>query len=374
MQDVRSLYIHFPLCMHLCNYCDFYKRKLTSENQIKEFEDLFEKEWGVHEEFLSENKRQLETLETLYIGGGTPSLWKARGAKYLKDFFKHKNIKFSEKFEFTIEVDPGTCENSDLDVWMESGVNRFSVGLQSYSNSLLELMDRKHKIKDANKLFKYLKSKSANFSVDLMIGLPNGDPRDLVFEIEKLIGFGASHFSVYILKTRKNYLHAKNMPEDERVRSEYLLVAETLKRLGYLHYEVSNFALPGFESKHNQRYWDYHEVAALGPNASGLLVMNDKACRYQWKSQSAGFQTELIEGESLIIEKLFLGLRSSRGINLFEIFTSSHEHETLINLASEWKELGYLEHFSNEGDVQLSTLGFLMCDSVIDDIFKKISF
>lgn len=332
------------------------------------------KEWDVHEKFLKDNHRAMGDLETLYIGGGTPSLWKARGAKFLKDFLSSKNIQLQKDCEYTIEVDPDTCATSDLDAWIDSGVNRFSVGLQAYSNSLLELMDRKHKIEDAKKLFTYLQSKSANFSVDLMIGLPSQEERDLAIEIETLIQYGASHFSVYILKNRKNYLHADKMPEDERVRNEYLLVSEILKKNGYIHYEVSNFARPGFESKHNNRYWDYHEVAALGPNASGLLVFDEKACRYQWKSQSAGFQTELIEGESLIIEKLFLGLRTSRGLNLFDVFQKPEDQKKILSLKNSWSKSGYLSDATIEGHIALSSLGFLMCDSILDDIFKNISF
>lgn len=360
--------------MHLCNYCDFYKKKLVAIDQIEEFEKLFCKEWDIHEKFLQGNKRELTSLDTLYLGGGTPSLWKARGAKFLKDFLDSKNIKRESDIEFTIEVDPGTCEESDLDAWMSSGVNRFSIGLQAYSNPLLKLMDRKHTISEANKLFKYLKSKSANFSVDLMIGLPTDKPRDLVSEIETIIQFGASHFSVYILKNRKNYIHAEKMPEDERVRSDYLLVCETLKKNGFKHYEVSNFAKPGFESKHNQKYWDYTEVAALGPNASGLLVSDSSATRYQWKSQSAGFQTEVVEGQSLIIERIFLGLRSSKGMNLFCTFTKSSDQKQLLSLMNNWESEGYLETYNEDGSIVLSSLGFLMCDSLIDDIFKYIKF
>lgn len=374
MQEVSSLYIHFPLCMHLCNYCDFYKKKLETDQQISDFEKLFLAQWDAHDQFLEDNKRIINGLETLYIGGGTPSLWKSRGAEFMNKLLRDKKINFTENYEYTIEVDPGTCSFEDLDIWRNLGVNRFSVGVQAYTEELLKLMDRKHSIQEVNELLTYLSTNSLNFSVDLMIGLPSEQKRDLVFEINSLIDLGAKHFSVYILKTRKNYLHAASMPDDEIVRSEYLLVCETLKKHGFLHYEVSNFARAGFESKHNQKYWNYVDVAALGPNASGLLVREESACRYQWKSQSAGFQKELIEGESLIIEKLFLGLRSSQGINLFDLFKMSEQREILLSLMEEWELHGYLVKHNSQGEVVLSSLGFLMCDSVIDDIFKKIDF
>ena len=360
--------------MHLCNYCDFYKKKLTSSEQIDSFEELFRKEWEVHEEFLKNNDREMSELETVYIGGGTPSLWKKRGAKFLKDFFGEKNIHLSKDCEFTIEVDPGTCDISDLKEWINIGVNRFSVGLQAYDGELLKLMDRKHSLSQAHQLFDFFKMNEINFSVDLMIGLPSEKPRNLKLEIDSLIEAGASHFSVYILKTRKNYVHSDKMPEDDRVREEYLLVCDYLSSKGFPQYEISNFSKPGFESKHNSRYWSYDEVAALGPNATGLLVFEDKARRYQWKSQSAGFKIEDIKGESFLIEKIFLGLRSREGLDLYKIFPADSQISKIKSLKKSWGKAGYLSSDLESPVVQLTSLGYLMCDSVIDDIFKEISF
>lgn len=375
MQDVRSLYIHFPLCMHLCNYCDFYKKKLQTIDQVSEFEKLFLKQWTTHLEFLHANDRRMIELETLYIGGGTPSLWKTRGAIFMQDLMAKNKINFTTDHEYTIEVDPGTCSNEDLDAWIETGVNRFSVGVQAYSNTLLKLMDRQHLTSDVDNLLKYLGENSLNFSVDLMIGLPSDQPRDIESEISALIDHGAKHFSVYILKTRKNYVHASDMPEDDLVRREYLFVCELLANRGFEQYEISNFAKPGFESKHNKKYWDYSEVAAIGPNSTGLLVVDEIAKRYQWKSLSDGYQVEEISGESLVIEKLFLGLRRTDGINLTELFPSNSDLEKIEALKANWATQGYLiQENSAPGIVRLAPLGYLMCDSVIDDIFKQISF
>lgn len=375
MQEVTSLYIHFPLCMHLCNYCDFYKKKLENDSQISDFEKLFLEQWERHEAFLTENNRSISSLDTLYLGGGTPSLWRSRGARFMNDLLKRKKIELTSDCEYTIEVDPGTCSNKDLDVWRELGVNRFSIGVQAYSDNLLKLMDRKHTVAQVDELLKYMGSNTLNFSVDLMIGLPTQDKRDLTAEITSLINLGAKHFSVYILKTRKNYAHAKSMPVDETVRSEYLHVCEQLDKFGFAQYEISNFALSGFQSKHNKKYWDYSEVAALGPNSTGLIVSPDTAMRYQWKSMSAGHQIENISGNSLIIEKLFLGLRTSKGIDLSQLFTSEVDLSEIEKLKKTWLELGYIDKMSDRsGYVKLLPLGFLMCDSIIDDIFKHISF
>ena len=107
MNEINSLYIHFPFCMKLCNYCDFYKHVLENSSQLKDFENLFVAQWEENEKFLFQNQRALGDLETLYFGGGTPSLWKSRGAKFISDYFKSKKIQFNSNYEFTLEVDPG---------------------------------------------------------------------------------------------------------------------------------------------------------------------------------------------------------------------------------------------------------------------------
>ena len=374
MQGIESLYIHFPFCMHLCNYCDFYKNRLENIEQVENFEKLFITQWNAHKNFLKENERTLSPLKTLYLGGGTPSLWKTRGAKFLKDFFKSEGVSFQKDFEFTMEVDPGTCDHNDLESWMSSGVNRFSIGLQAFDNSYLKLMDRKHTCADAKQLFLFMQKSGANFSIDLMIGLPSDKARNIRKEIEELLKFSPSHFSVYILKARKNYEHFKDLPSDDVTRREYLEVCEILKEYEYEQYEVSNFAKKGLRSIHNQNYWDYEEVAAVGPNSTGLISESDKATRYQWKSLSAGFQTEEIEASSLKIEKIFLSLRSRYGLSLEDIFTSDEDRIKINDLYQKWEMDGFITANSSGNKPELSSLGYLMNDSLIDDIFKAISF
>lgn len=379
MDEISSLYIHFPFCVKLCNYCDFFKHVLEDSPQLKNsqldsFEELFLSQWEKSNGFLQEQGRMIGELETLYLGGGTPSLWQSRGAKFLGDFLNYKKIKLKHDCEFTLEVDPGTCTEEDIDAWMKIGVNRFSVGVQGYDRELLVLMDRSHGIEDIDKLLNILKRKKANFSVDLMIGLPHKDTRNIEAEIISLSRFNPSHFSVYILKARKNYLHYEKLPIDEIIRSEYLMVCEKLQTLGFEQYEVSNFARNGKKSRHNQRYWDYAEVAAIGSNATGLIVNDEDSIRYQWKSSSAGFQVENISGSSLMIEKLFLGIRNSKGMNLWKFFDVEPTHTGLNKLFEQWKSLGYLGSAATLGALVLSPEGYLMSDSLIDDLFGVFDF
>lgn len=359
--------MHFPFCIHLCNYCDFYKHKLTNTDQITKFEDLLEKSWVVHQKILSEQNAHLDLLETLYLGGGTPSLWGKEGANYFEKNFLNSKILIDDNCEFTMEVDPNTYTDESISAWRKLGVNRFSLGVQAFRDEQLKLLDRKHSQKDVENTLNYFKKLKTNFSIDILIGAPSNNNRNIKDEIHRFIEFEPSHFSVYILQTRKNYPHNDKLPLDEKIRDEYLEVVEILEKNGFDQYEVSNFAKSGKESKHNLNYWKYNSVSGLGPNATGLIVKNEnEALRYQWKSLSAGYQLEELKNDSLRIEKAYLGLRNSLGLS--HSFFTQTELKTIQPILKKWSESGYLK--TSKSNIRLSPLGYLMLDSLIDDLFK----
>lgn len=370
MNHISSLYIHFPFCQHLCNYCDFFKHKLEGRAQVQSFEELLLMQWSTHKELLLKEEQTLGELKTLYIGGGTPSLWKTDGPKFLKSFFKNEAIKLAPGCEFTIEVDPGTWTRTEIEAWMEIGVNRFSIGSQAFSDEFLKVMDRKHSLSEVKETLLFFKDLGVNFSVDLMIGLPFAESRNLKAELESLLSFEPGHLSVYILKARKSYPHIQSLPEDDLVADEYLFVSDFLKSHGYHHYEVSNFAKQGLESKHNIQYWEYESVIGLGPNATGLIVKDDYSLRYQWKSSRAQFRPEKVEGSSLLLEKLYMGIRHSGGLKWEEYFKDENLHSAR-KLYPKWLNLGYLDLGATQDHIILSSKGYLMCDSLIDDVFAN---
>lgn len=355
----------------MCNYCDFYKHKLTQTDQISRFESRVLSEIQLNEIFLKEKQYTLNKLETVYIGGGTPSLWSLSGANFLlENIIKRYGLK--KECEFTIEVDPGTWTSQEIDSWVEIGVNRFSIGIQTYDSKFLPIMDRVHTMQEANELLLYLRDKKYNYSIDLMLGLPKSESitRDIKSEIHQLIEFNPSHFSVYILKTRKNYPLNSDLPSEEYVSDEYLRTCEILSSAGYEQYEVSNFALPGCKSNHNLKYWNYKSVACLGANATGLLVDKDLSTRYQWKSIGEGMTTEIIQGTSLEIEKIYMKLRTSKGLaaNYFR----GENNKLFKEVLDAWSNKGYLEEEDSSG-IQLTAKGYLFIDSLMDDIFSKLN-
>ncbi len=367
---ISSLYIHYPYCIHLCNYCDFYKHKWESADQNKAYLDLLTQQLHELHQIIDQKEESLAPLESLYVGGGTPSLL---GPDYLEKFLQlldRYNISRSSGCEFTIEADPGTFNAEDVKRWKELGVNRVSVGVQAFEKSQLNLLDRRHSIEDISESLHLLKG--MNFSVDLMIGTPDSHERNIEHEIFELLKFGPSHFSVYILSTRKNYPHNHKLPDDEIIRDQYLRVSQCLIEAGFMHYEVSNFAkAPELRSRHNMKYWDFESVAAVGPNASGTVCRADQVYRYQWKSLSAGHLDEVVEGSSLLIEQLFLGLRRSKEFDLAALFSKKY-HEILESKLENWLRLGYVFADSKINKIKVRPLGFLMNDSMLSDLMEII--
>lgn len=387
MIQVNSLYLHFPFCKHLCNYCDFYKHKLTDNDQIIKFEKLLEQSWDVHESLLQQHNAYLGELDTLYLGGGTPSLWGQSGAIYFRENFIGKKLKLKENCEFTMEVDPGTWTQDTIEAWRDNRVNRFSLGVQACEDRQLEILDRNHRVSDVKKTLEYFQKLKVNFSLDFIIGLPeyDGTKRNIRSELLQMMDYGPSHFSVYILQTRKNYPHISKVPDDSIQSDQYFEVVELLEANGFNQYEISNFSKIGKESKHNYKYWNYESVAALGANATGLIVEGEQATRYQWKSLSAGYQFESLDHEAWRIEKVYLALRTKQGLPLsflIESFKSKDKSKDLAStkmnklkmLMNRWGELGYLVQAAATDlvtTIQLTSKGFLMLDSIMNDLFKE---
>lgn len=370
MDNNLSLYIHYPYCKHLCNYCDFYKKPLSEKVDYSVLEKGLEKNLRDVRNLAAAHGQKVEgALDTVYLGGGTPSLWGIEGARFLKDFLKEEGVFTGADCEFTIEADPGSWTEEGLAAWKETGANRFSVGVQSFNEEFLKIMDRAHDLDEVKKTLERFKKGGESFSADLMLGLPYSrkKKRNILKELKNILEYGPNHISVYILKTRANYPHNAALPEDEYIEEEYLKTSEFLKEQGFDHYEVSNFARPGSESKHNFKYWEAKTVHALGPNATGFMqVDKEKAFRYQHKPSGEGLTEERLGREELKLESVYLGLRTNKGLDLAKYFGSAKAK----GLIERWSSLGYLENL-DEDRTTLNSKGYLMIDSMMDDLFVK---
>jgi oxygen-independent coproporphyrinogen III oxidase len=364
MLPVSSLYIHVPFCQHLCNYCDFYKRKLEDPAaQFQAYEQYLLESWARHQQLMSEQQASWEELETLYLGGGTPSLWGERGAAFLQQHILSQ-VSLSPGAEFTMEIDPGTWNPAMVESWQKIGLNRISIGTQSLDPRFLKLMDRVHSLEESLALLDYCSRHDWNFSLDFLLGLPHSEKgqRDVLRELEQLLKYKPRHISLYILNARSKYPLAQHLPDDEFTRREYLSVSDYLQRHGFHHYEVSNFAQLGFESLHNLKYWDSRPVAGLGPTGTGLLVEGPrKALRYKWKVTQAEFEREPLGETELDLERTYLSLRTSKGWRPTEVTKG------LVQVFEQWTTAGYGQF--NHGVMVLSPLGYLMLDSLMNDLF-----
>lgn len=362
MTQVSSLYLHVPFCKHLCNYCDFYKRKLdSSQNQFEEFHQFLIDSFRRHELLMKEHGIGWSPLETVYLGGGTPSLWGKEGALY----FRSLNLPVLSDAEFTMEIDPGTWSDELLSSWKEIGLNRISIGTQTLDPKFLKVMDRIHSLQDSLEFLRKMNAEKWNFSLDFLLGIPFSQEhkRDIKKELDLLLDHSPKHISLYILNARSKYPHIQHLPDDEYIRDEYLFVSDYLRSQGFHHYEVSNFAQPGFESKHNLKYWRGQSVAALGPTGTGYFALDkDKALRYKWKVSHGEVELEVLGPSELDMEETYLSLRTSRGWKPRAI------SDNLLGLFKTWTNLGYGDFI--EGRMVLNSSGFLMLDSLMDDLFR----
>lgn len=324
--------------------------------------------WESHKNLLLREGREFGPLKSLYIGGGTPSLWGTEGVHYLSERLDYWGLKLAKDCEFTLEVNPGTWTEDAITQWKALGVNRFSLGIQSLREDYLKILDRVHSVSDVFKTLKFFNEIDANFSVDFMLGLPwsISKNRDVLEEVEEILAYNPSHLSLYILTAKAGYPFKEELPEDDFLSEEYMKVVNYLAEKGYFHYEVSNFSKPGFESTHNLQYWKSHSVAALGPSAVGYLSENQ--LRYKWKTSVADFVEEKLDDESKELEDLYMGLRLSEGITLTDHF-SEKELERLNKTFENWVNEGWAKYSGNH--LKLTSQGLLILDGLMQQIFSS---
>ena len=256
-----GIYVHIPFCKKKCDYCDFISY-CNKDNLIEKYIEAMKKE--------IESQNIKPEITTIYIGGGTPSYIDSKYIIQIMNKIKEKNV--SPNAEITIEVNPGTVTMEKLEDYRSCGINRISIGLQSTNNTLLKEIGRIHDFKQFLETYKMAKKVGfKNINVDLMLGLPNQRIKDLKESLEQILKLKPKHVSVYSLivedgtpianKIEKGELQ---LPDEELERNMYWFVKNTLELNGYKHYEISNFAKKGYESKHNLNCWNQKEYIGIG--------------------------------------------------------------------------------------------------------------
>ncbi len=337
METVKSLYVHVPFCREKCIYCDFYSVKGEGKG---DYLKLVLKELGL-------NSPQFTHFPTVYFGGGTPSLMDA-------SFFEGILSRIGQFSEVSIEVNPEDATSEKLAGYKEVGINRVSLGIQSLSSKVLKTLKRRATVKDNLRAIENALKQFSNVSVDVIYGVPEQKEKELLKELETITSYPIKHISLYALtlyegtplleRVKKGEV---KLPKDEEVAELYYAAVEFLKDRGFYQYEISNFAVKGFESRHNLNYWRVENYLGLGPSAASFLQktyrQNFKDLkRYREKVEKGELPVEFKEEYSkreLLELKLLMGLRLKEGIDLeklklretFEKLTEKEPINSLLN-------------------------------------------
>lgn len=307
---MKAVYIHIPFCDHICSYCDFPKF-LSSTNYQDMYLEALKKE--------IDNNYKNELIETIYIGGGTPSSLCLSNLKRLLDIvsiFKTKNL------EYTFEANIDSIDEDKLKLLKEYGVNRISIGIESFKDKYLKYLNRNYKAKDIASKIDLVKKYFTNINVDLMYALPNQTLKELEEDIDEFLKLNIKHISTYSLIIEPNTVlynkHTKNIDEDLDYQM-YELICHKLNK--YNHYEVSNFSIKGYESRHNLVYWHNENYYGFGLGASGYIgnirYTNTRSINGYLAGKYVLEKHELDNNETMENE-FMLGLRLLDGIDINE--------------------------------------------------------
>lgn len=307
----KSVYIHIPFCDSICSYCDFCKF-IRNDKWIDDYLNSLEKE--------IKNKYIGEEIETIYVGGGTPSCLNMEELKKLFDIID--NFKKSKTIEFTFECNVENLTEEKIKLLYQKGVNRLSIGIQTFNKKYLNYLNRNHNDKMIFEKINFAKNIGFNnINIDLIYAIPNQTLEELNSDLDKFLKLNINHISTYSLMIEPNtklYINKENNIDEEIDYEMYKLICNKLKNYGYNHYEISNFAKEGYESKHNLTYWDNNEYYGFGVGSSGYI----KGIRYDNtrslnKYLSGNYISEYnkLDEREKIENEFILGFRKIKGID-----------------------------------------------------------
>ncbi|WP_340103410.1 radical SAM family heme chaperone HemW [Rhodohalobacter sp. 8-1] len=378
---MAGIYIHIPFCKQACSYCNFYF--LTRKELVEPFVD------ALIEEILSYRSHPFseQIIKTIYVGGGTPSLLNHQQLKQIFDALR--DVFDIDAEEVTLEMNPDDVSVEYLNGLQDLGVNRASMGVQSFDPALLLFMHRAHDPSEAEQALEMLRTANfPSFTADLIYGNPGQSLDQLDRDIDRLLSYNPSHVSAYSLTVEEGTRLGKqvelgriDVPDDDIVAEHFDLVEKKLLKKGIKRYEVSNFAMPGKEAIHNSNYWRHVNYLGLGPSAHSLFWADNGACRWSNKKDIKLYLSkdwdQLIDEETtldlvdLAEERLMLGLRTVEGISPGEM-KSLYGYE-LTEKQLEWLIGQQKEGFIllDEDHIRLSAKGLKIADYLILDLISK---
>ena len=373
---MAGIYLHIPFCRQACTYCNFhFTTSLRYRDELIRAmaTEAEEQNWYTGD----------EKLDTIYFGGGTPSLLTISELDLLLDTIR-KNYSIASDVELTLEANPDDISLEKLKVWKNSGINRLSIGVQSFFEEELRWMNRAHNATEARKSLELALGEFDNITMDLIYGSPLLTDEGWKENVDTATGLGIPHLSCYALTVEektplhKNILSRKSQPVDpDKQARQFLLLMQWLREKGYEHYEVSNFAKPGFRSRHNSAYWKGSTYLGIGPSAHSFNgrerswnIANNNMYIQQVSQGNMVREKETLSSEQRWNELIMISLRTLEGIDLDRI---EKEWGTPARQDAEKQ----LEKYVSSGHVsiaqsqaRLTDTGMLLADGIASDLFR----
>ncbi|MCA4794004.1 radical SAM family heme chaperone HemW [Myroides odoratimimus] len=372
---MAGIYIHIPFCKQACHYCDFH-----FSTSLKKKEEMLA---GLkHEMALRQNELDGEIIETIYFGGGTPSILEVDEINELIQTV-YNLFEVNDNPEITLEANPDDLDKATLYKLAESRVNRLSIGIQSFYEDDLKMMNRAHNSTEAIECLEIATSLFDNISIDLIYGIPNMSNERWLSNVQRILDLGIPHISCYALtveeRTALNKLIKKGVipsPEEEVAHQHFMLLIETLKSNGYIHYELSNFAKPGYYSKNNSAYWLGKKYLGIGPSAHSFdgvhrswNIANNSLYIKDISEDKLPREIEELNLTDRYNEYIMTGLRTIWGVDLTRVereFGKTY-HDYLVKLSTPFLE-EQLMH--KEGDIlTITNKGKFLSDGIASDLF-----
>jgi oxygen-independent coproporphyrinogen-3 oxidase len=371
-----GVYIHIPFCIKKCRYCDFFSLPLRDESYLDKYTQAL-----INEIKVRGQKMPAVQLESIYLGGGTPSLLNGR---QLKSILQTVTNEFAllPGAEVSLEANPATLDEVKLAELEEAGINRISLGVQSFFDDELTLLGRIHNSRAVMETIEMLHSRSwENFNLDLIYGLPGQSVDKWIQSLKQAVDCNPSHLSIYLLQLEEETLMGKDVA-DGRLKmldedDEWYMFDQAMEYLegkDFEHYEISNFCRPGYECRHNLRYWQAEEYLGMGAGAvsfiNGSRYINEPQLKNYVDSLLVGKpwpvqELEDMSGRELMIDALILGLRLCAGIDLEQF-----KQRFGVDITSEYKEI--IAYYRNRellnivnGHLRFTKVGYFLSNQVL---------
>ncbi|MDX9946949.1 MAG: radical SAM family heme chaperone HemW [Bacteroidales bacterium] len=376
---MAGIYIHIPFCKKLCSYCDFYHVKAQSDN--KQYIDALSREAFLRRDYLGN-----QPVSTIYIGGGTPSVLQPSEIKSILDNIS-RNFRVDEKPEVTIELNPDDVNDDFLHGLKKTIVNRISIGIQSWREQDLKFMNRRHTASAAAiALDKIFDAGYDNVTIDLIYGLPGMKAADWASNLDISFSYNIKHLSAYHLTIEPGTMLGKmkekgalsEIDEDESA-SQFQLLIEKAVAAGFIHYEISNFGLPGFLSVHNSNYWKQVSYLGLGPSAHSFngysRQWNVRDVKKYIKAVDSGcldFDIEELDKKTRFNEYILTSLRTMWGISLdyVEEAFDKEGYDYIKNLSGKFIDYGLMKQEKNT--LVLTNQGKMISDNIISELMLPV--